>query len=607
MSTPLSFTRHPCASPLIFPDTPTSTPSHSSSPAAEPTASISPVVRQAIRAAASFSNTSNSSNSTPTTPSPSFSHSPRSEEHKNERYERKTPRYYSTLSPSASSFTPRSVTVVQNFYFGPGAGAPSRVSPAQYAWSQSASHSGAQHSTSSTGSSVSAAAPSAFAAPVRPLATRATAHTSLSFNSSAAFTPIHPAAPVLASSLDVAAPSSDSLPDVDPGIDASPYCLTLNPPKTSAKSHTPSFLQEASYQNAVLADINSGKYFAALEKLDLCIQLYPNKGRYRRLQLQLFQQMGAIEPSHMYFIKTANAVVPDYKWRWHMQESQHYANLGKWKDAFGALDLAEKAIPAIHHSPWKLSLQRAILLWQSGQGLPVVQRIFDTLLQKSRLNAYHIHELIFPIACIYQLYGDVPSALKILDQNIQKLQGAKKLKYTWLFRTEQINALVYGRYIHEAEKLLLELEPLHRNQARYWALRIKLASGNTPEEVLKISKLIIESARDIPVVKKSGEMLCEYARFLMNPTKLRPSANHPCYIEYSLDLAGQALEKAIEITPQYADSYIELLRLYKIKGAQAPMIQNLKERFFKAPAPFWGTLYSLCVNSSEQEQFRNET
>ena len=140
-----------------------------------------------------------------------------------------------------------------------------------------------------------------------------------------------------------------------------------------------------------------------------------------------------------------------------MQESQHYANLGKWKDAFGALDLAEKAIPAIHHSPWKLSLQRAILLWQSGQGLPVVQRIFDTLLQKSRLNAYHIHELIFPIACIYQLYGDVPSALKILDQNIQKLQGANKLKYTWLFRTEQINALVYGRYIHEAEKLLLEL------------------------------------------------------------------------------------------------------------------------------------------------------
>ena len=52
----------------------------------------------------------------------------------------------------------------------------------------------------------------------------------------------------------------------------------------------------------------------------------------------------------------------------------------------------------------------------------------------------------------------------------------------------------------------------------------------------------------------------------MNPTKLRPSSlYHPCYIEYSLDLAGQALEKAIEITPQYADSYIELLRLYKEK------------------------------------------
>ena len=61
-----------------------------------------------------------------------------------------------------------------------------------------------------------------------------------------------------------------------------------------------------------LPTLTAANILTALEKLDLCIQLYPNKGRYRRLQLQLFQQMGAIEPSHMYFIKTANAVVPDY-------------------------------------------------------------------------------------------------------------------------------------------------------------------------------------------------------------------------------------------------------------------------------------------------------
>ncbi len=605
---PLSpFERHPCASPLIFDATPTSTPSHSSSPAVEPAASISPVVRQALRAAVSFSSASNTSNSTP---SPSFSHSSRSEEHKADRYERKVPRF-STLSPSASSFTPKTVTVVQNFYFGSGAGAPSRVSAAQYPWAHSGSHSAAQHSTSSAGASVSAAAPSAFVAPVRPLAARATAHTSLPLSSPAAFTPIHPAA-ALASSLDVAAPSSvsisdvDSRPDVDPGIDASPYCLTLNPPKASTKPYTPSFLLEASYQNAVFAEIGKGEYGAALEKLDRCIEYYPTRSRFRHLQLHLFQLMGTLRPSPSYFIKTARDLLPDCQWRWLLHQAQYYADLDERDEALQTMELAERRIPKNHQSPWRVSLQKTILLWQFGAKLPEMKKIFDELLQNKKINPKHRHDLIILIAGIYQLFGDISPALKLLDEHAQTLEAANVMKPAWHIRMEQVYALIHAGLIDEGEKLLLKLEPQYRNQGRYWMLRIQLCSGNTLEEVLKASQLILESARDIESVRKSGEMLCEYARFLMNPTKLRPSANHPCYIEYNLDLAQQALEKAIEITPQYAESYIELMRLYKIKGDQVDMIQNLKERFLKAPPNFWGVLYSLCVNSSSHEQFRTE-
>lgn len=57
-------------------------------------------------------------------------------------------------------------------------------------------------------------------------------------------------------------------------------------------------------------------------------------------------------------------------------------------------------------------------------------------------------------------------------------------------------------------------------------------------------------------IPKSGEVWCEGARLLMNPF------NH----YFDLNEAEKYLEFGIFFTPQYGDSFIELLKIYLIRG-----------------------------------------
>lgn len=55
-------------------------------------------------------------------------------------------------------------------------------------------------------------------------------------------------------------------------------------------------------------------------------------------------------------------------------------------------------------------------------------------------------------------------------------------------------------------------------------------------------------------IPKSGEVWCEGARLMLSP-------QNP---HYNLDKASQYLNFAIQFTPQYGDSFLELMRLYII-------------------------------------------
>ena len=59
-------------------------------------------------------------------------------------------------------------------------------------------------------------------------------------------------------------------------------------------------------------------------------------------------------------------------------------------------------------------------------------------------------------------------------------------------------------------------------------------------------------------ISKSGEVWTEGARLFMN--------SHPENPYFNLELAIKYLNFAIHFTPQYGDSFLELLRAYHLQG-----------------------------------------
>lgn len=68
-------------------------------------------------------------------------------------------------------------------------------------------------------------------------------------------------------------------------------------------------------------------------------------------------------------------------------------------------------------------------------------------------------------------------------------------------------------------------------------------------------KTFKQALNEIP---KSGEVWCEGAKIAMS--------NHPQNQFYNLEEAEKYLQFAVQFTPQYGDSFLELLRLYTMQG-----------------------------------------
>lgn len=104
-----------------------------------------------------------------------------------------------------------------------------------------------------------------------------------------------------------------------------------------------------------------------------------------------------------------------------------------------------------------------------------------------------------------------------------------------------------------AENLAKEALSIHFATGRLWAtlVQIKHAQGKSED----CYQTFINAIWEIP---KSGEVWCEGARFLMSP------ASHM----FDLKNAEKFLNFAIYFTPQYGDSFLEMMRLLIIKGEE---------------------------------------
>mmetsp|Transcript_34411 Transcript_34411/g.89051 ORF Transcript_34411/g.89051 Transcript_34411/m.89051 type:complete len:972 (-) Transcript_34411:547-3462(-) len=125
-----------------------------------------------------------------------------------------------------------------------------------------------------------------------------------------------------------------------------------------------------------------------------------------------------------------------------------------------------------------------------------------------------------------------------------------------------------------AEKMLVEATSLHPGTGRLWALLIQCVA---PSQKLSTFK---QALREVP---KSGEVWCEGARLYMDP--LLPY--------FDLETAERYLKYAVQFTPQYGDSFIELIRLSFLKNGGMADVSLIAQQCYSAD-PNYGVMWFRC-------------
>jgi tetratricopeptide (TPR) repeat protein len=158
----------------------------------------------------------------------------------------------------------------------------------------------------------------------------------------------------------------------------------------------------------------------------------------------------------------------------------------------------------------------------------------------------------------FEVVGNMSSAFKILSYARKSLSG------DWKVFFESVLAYIRNGYFEKAEKLVKESLKQHFVTGRLWAtlIQLKHAKIKTLEDSKKAYSVFLQANRKIP---KSGEVWCEGARLLMSPMSHK----------YDLQKAEKYLNFAIQFTPQYGDSFLELFKLYTLKG-ETSKIEELK-------------------------------
>ena len=129
--------------------------------------------------------------------------------------------------------------------------------------------------------------------------------------------------------------------------------------------------------------------------------------------------------------------------------------------------------------------------------------------------------------------------------------------------------LIRNRRIDEALKVTEESLQIHNLAGRLWASLIQLYHIKEKDRGVNAYKTFLLAIQEVP---KSGEVWyfschhvtrsliyhayrCEGARVCLNPAN----------IMFSLEKAKIFLDYALHFTPQYGDTFIELLRLYLLQ------------------------------------------
>ena len=196
--------------------------------------------------------------------------------------------------------------------------------------------------------------------------------------------------------------------------------------------------------------------------------------------------------------------------------------------------------------------------------------------------------LLIEYAKYYEIKGSLDKAIKAFEESV-KLDGNN-----WKCWFEYIQFYMRSNNYTCALDIVNRALNIHSNTGRLYAalIQIKHTLATTNEELMEAYLTFKESSNRIP---KSGEVWCEGARIVMNP-------KHP---KYNLDKAKKYLNYAIHFTPQYGDSFIELMKLCILQCDK----KSLKELKYKCifSEPNYGNVWffgKALMNDTPYEVWR---
>lgn len=164
------------------------------------------------------------------------------------------------------------------------------------------------------------------------------------------------------------------------------------------------------------------------------------------------------------------------------------------------------------------------------------------------------------------------------------VEACENSKYDWKVFLEHINMEMRNGDFERALRIAKDSLQAYPATGRLWAAVVQLqhADKKALSAGLPVKSFLL-ALREVP---KSGEVWCEGARLRMNPYSGF----------YDLEKAEEFLEYAIQFTPQYGDSFIELMRLHYIRGS-LHRLKDLKRQCINAD-PNYGTLWFYCKNTA---------
>ena len=246
-----------------------------------------------------------------------------------------------------------------------------------------------------------------------------------------------------------------------------------------------------------------------------------------------------------FYANALDNVTKELLWKVYFEAGSFEARYSNYKESRAYFADGLKFVPL--HSRWKL--------WLAGGRMEMRQG-------NEKVAKVLIHRAEVEVSSKYRSFVTYESArLNMLFNNYigcQKIVNAKP--NDWRLRHELILFEIrYGMWqtaIQSAEQAVKDFPTV----GRFWSILMQLKMFEGEDSQLSVFKQALQEA------PKSGEVWCEGARLLMNPTSKY----------FNLSAAADFLNNAIKFTPQYGDSFIELLRLELLtNGADTERISNM--------------------------------